>query len=247
MALKAFKQLHKNNSYNPRDLKTEKAYKNLIKETASIFNMTLKDNDINGEMLKSLENDIYLFSGLKTHAQLFEASRLLLDESGKLKPFNVFSSDIEKINSSYNKTYLEAEYDYAVGTAQIISRWESFSDNENRYNLQYRTDGGPNVRASHEALDGVTLPKSDDFWNFYTPKNGWNCHCMVIEVLKDKYEQSNSDDSIKLGEKATTEIGKDGKNRLEIFRFNPAKEKVIFPPTHPYHKVAGANIVKYEN
>jgi hypothetical protein len=243
-AEKAFKRLHEKGSYSPKDLQTDKEYQNLIKETNAIFNKTVVDNVIEGEMLESLQNDIYLFSGLKTHAQLFEASRLLLDEKGQMKPFSTFSKDFQKINKDYNQTYLNAEYDYAVGTAQGIARWETFSDDDKTYNLQYRIDGGPNVRESHRALDRITLPKSDPFWGHYNPKNGWNCHCMTVQVLADKYPKSDSAKAIEAGEKATTQIGKDGKNRLEIFRFNPAKEKVIFPPTHPYTKVAGAKVVE---
>lgn len=240
---KAFKHLHKKGSYKPEDLATEKPYQNLITETNSIFNKAVADNVIEGAMLESLNNDVYLFSGLKTHAQLAEASRLLLDESGKMKSFQAFSRDFTKINDTYNKNYLRVEHDYAVGTAQSIARWETFSDNEENYNLQYRTNGGPNVREAHRALDRTTLPKSDPFWNSYTPKNGWNCHCMVIQVLYGKYNKSDSKKAMAMGEKATSQIGKDGKNKLEIFRFNPGVEKVVFPPSHPYAKVAGAKEV----
>lgn len=241
---KAFKHLHKKGRYKPEDLQTEKPYQKLIQSTFDAFDFAIQDNVIEGAMLKSLKEDVYLFSGLKTHAQLFEASRLLLDEKGQQKPFSAFSRDFEKINKGYNQSYLNAEYDYAVGTAQSVARWETFSDDEETFLLQYRTDGGPNVRDSHNALNRTTLPKSDPFWNSYTPKNGWNCHCMTVQVLADKYTKSNSEDSIAKGEKATTQIGKDGKNRLEIFRYNPGKEKVIFPPTHPYTKVAGAKAAK---
>src|SRR5690606_28585646 len=37
---------------------------------------------------------------------------------------------------------------------------------------------------------------------------------------------------------------------LEIFRFNPGLQKVVFPPHHPYSKVKGADVVKqtiYDN
>lgn len=243
---KAFKHLHKKGSYKPEDLATEKPYQNLIDETNAIFNKAVADNVIEGAMLESLNNDVYLFSGLKTHAQLAEASRLLLDETGKMKSFQAFSRDFAKINDTYNKNYLRVEHDYAVGTAQSIARWETFSDNEENYNLQYRTDGGPHVREAHEKLDRTTLPKSDPFWDSYTPKNGWNCHCMVVEVLADKYPKSDSKKAIALGEKATSQIGKDGKNKLEIFRFNPGVQKVVFPPAHPYTKVAGAETVRKE-
>ncbi|MEB3380709.1 phage minor head protein, partial [Flavobacterium psychrophilum] len=210
-------------------MKTEKVYQDLIHQTYDVFNFAITDNDMPNEMRTALQSDAFLFGGLKTHAQLFEASKLLLDENGNLKPFNQLSNEFDKLNVTYNKNYLEAEYEFAVGSSQMASKWAEFSDND-RYYLQYRTAGDNRVRQDHEKLNETTLPKSDPFWGSYTPPNGWNCRCTIIEVLKDKYPLSDSEKSIKAGEAATTQIGKDGKNRLEIFRFNPGADKKLFPP-----------------
>lgn len=240
---KAFKRLHEKGSYNPKDLQTEKAYKDLANQTFDAFNFAITDNDMPETMRTALQDDARLFGGLKTHAQLFEASKLLLDDKGNLKPFSQLSHEYDKLNVTYNKNYLEAEYEFAVGSSQMAAKWEGFSDSD-RYELQYRTAGDNRVRQEHAALNGTTLPKSDPFWGSYTPPNGWNCRCTTVEVLKDKFPTSDSDKAIAAGEKATTQIGKDGKNRLEIFRFNPGADKVVFPPAHPYTKVAGAKEVK---
>ncbi len=243
-AEKAFKKLYNNKGYSPNDLSDTKEYQDLINQTNAIFDKTIVDNVVDGALLKNLQNDVFLFSGLKTHAQLLEASRLLLDADKKIKPLAQFTKNFLKINETYNRQYLEAEYQFAVGSATVAQRWSTFSDDENRYYLQYRTDGGPHVRDSHAALNNTTLPKSDPFWDSYTPQNGWNCHCMVTEVLAWRHEKSDSKKAIARGETATTQIGKDSKNKLAIFRFNPGKDKVIFPPTHPYSKLVGANVVK---
>ena len=149
----------------------------------------------------------------------------------------------EKLKKIITKTILEAEYDFAVGAVQMAERWESFKDDD-KYFLQYRTSGDDKVRKTHTVLDGITLPKSDPFWDYYFAPNGWRCRCNVVQVLAHLNQKSNSDKAIEMGEKATTQIGKNGENKLGIFRFNPAKEKVIFPPKHPYHKLAGASKVK---
>jgi len=194
--------------------------------------------------MTSLESDVFVFSALKTHAQLFEASRQLLTKDGKVKSFQQFSQDIAKIEKDYNQAYLQAEYNFAVSSAQQAANWAKIEENGDRYNLQYRTAGDDKVRDSHEALDGTTLPPSDPFWNSYYPPNGWNCRCVAVEVLKDKYPESDSKKAIQKGDEATMQIGKDGKNRMEIFRFNPGKEKVVFPPNHPYRKLQGADYIK---
>lgn len=242
-AEKAFKKLHEIGSYTPKDFKNTKEYQDLINETYAVFNKSIVDNVVDGKLLENLQQDIFFFSGLKTHAQLFEASRLLLDENKKIKPFAQFKQDFKKVNETYNETYLKSEYGFAVASAQMAQKWDSFSDSTD-YNLQYRTAGDERVRDTHDALRDTTLHKSDPFWDSYFPPNGFGpCRCTVVQVLADDYPQSDSKESMKKGNVATTQIGKDGKNKLEIFRFNPGKQKVIFPPSHPYSKVAGAKEV----
>lgn len=235
--LNAFKHLHKKGSYKPEDLKTEKPYKKLIQSTFEAFDFAIKDNDMPEVMRTALQDNARLFGSLKTNAQLFEASKLLLNNDGKLKPFSEVSKDFDKLNVNYNQNYLEAEYEFAVASSQAAAQWENTNS---RYNLQYRTAQDERVRASHQALADITLPKEDPFWSSFYPPNGWRCRCVAVEVLKGKYDESDSGTAITAGEKATTEIGKDGKNRLEIFRFNPGAQKVVFPPEHPYGKVKGA-------
>ncbi|WP_318580777.1 hypothetical protein [Flavobacterium columnare] len=53
-------------------------------------------------------------------------------------------------------------------------------------------------------------------------------------------QKSNSKQAIAKGEKATTEIGKSGKNTLEMFRFNPGIDKKLMPPNNSYTKVVGS-------
>jgi len=235
----AFKKLQKKGSYQPEDLKKVPEYRDIINQTNGFLTRAISDNELSDSMRKSMEEDIFLFSGLKTHAQLFEASRLLLTEDKKIKSFSQFSKDVSSIKKNYNENYLEAEYDFAVGSGLMADRWESFNDSD-RYYLQYRTANDNKVRESHEVLHNTTLPKKDPFWDKFFPPNGWRCRCTTVEVLAYLNEASNTNKSYESGEKATYQENKNGKNKLEIFRFNPGKEKVAFPPKHPYHKVAGA-------
>lgn len=239
----AFKKLHKQQKYKPEDLATVKEYQDLIFETNGVLARALKDNDLSPKLLESLQNDVFLFSGLKTHAQLFEASRLLLTEDKTIKSFNQFSNDVKNIKANYNENYLESEYDFAVGSVQMAERYDGFSDSD-RYLLQYRTAADDRVRVSHQILHETTLPKTDAFWDKYFPPNGWRCRCTTVQVLASLNEVSDSKKAESNGETATKQIDKNGKNKLEIFRFNPGKQKVVFPPEHPYNKIAGAKIVK---
>ena len=91
------------------------------------------------------------------------------------------------------------------------------------------------------AINGTTLPKSSEFWISYYPPNGWRCRCIVVLVLASKYPATDVDKATAAAEKATTQIGKNGKNKLEMFRFNPGLEKRVFPKGNSYEKVVGAD------
>ena len=88
------------------------------------------------------------------------------------------------------------------------------------------------------------MPKDDPFWDNYYPPNGWNCRCTAIEIRVGDHKRADPLEASQNGEKATTQLGKGGVNKAAIFRFNPGKRKVIFPPKHPYRKVQGADGAK---
>lgn len=165
-----------------------------------------------------------------------EVGKLLLDENDKIKPFSKFKNDVVQVNTDYNKNYLQAEYQFAVGSSQSAARWSEYSNDTERYMLQYRTANDDRVRASHQILNEVTLPKDDPFWASYYPPNGWGCRCIVVEVLARKYEKSDSKTAITNGEVATTKLNKDEKNTMEMFRFNPGQKSIVFPDKHPYYQ-----------
>ncbi|MFV0505598.1 MAG: hypothetical protein ACK5L5_02640, partial [Bacteroidales bacterium] len=45
---------------------------------------------------------------------------------------------------------------------------------------------------------------------------------------------SNSNKAAEIGKETSTQIGKNGKNKLEMFRYNPAKARKLFPPKNSY-------------
>lgn len=236
---KAIKYIHKKKGYKVEYLK-EKDIKALIEETNMVLlmgvNFGVKDSEIPEEMLTALRNNTFQFSGFKTHQQMKEVGKLLLDENEKIKPFTKFKNDVAQINDDYNKNYLEAEYQFAIGSSQQAARWSEYSDDTERYMLQYRTADDDKVRASHQALHKITLPKDDPFWAAYYPPNGWRCRCTVVEVLARKYTKSDSEEAIKSGVIATTKLNNSGKNTMEMFRFNPGQKNIVFPEKHPYYK-----------
>ena len=240
---KAFDVLYSRKSYKPDDLMNVPEFRAVVEHTAEVFSSAVP-HEVPQEMRDYLEKDVFIFSGLKTHTQLTEARSYLKDESGNIVPYDRFEQKILKLNEQYNRHYLEAEYQFAVHSAQSAANWANLQENTSRYWLEYRTAGDERVRANHAVLNGICLPKDDDFWTEYYPPNGWRCRCVAVEVLARENTLSDSKKAKELGEKATTHIAPNGKNKLQMFRFNPGAEKKVFPPNNAYSKVVGAKDVK---
>lgn len=179
-------------------------------------------------MRERLTRSNYIFSGIKTFHELNEAFPSMLDENGNKKPFERFLNDVQKINDTYNANYLHAEYNFVQASATMAAKWEQFSEDGDRYYLQYRTAKDDKVRPEHAALDGVTLPMSDSFWETYYPPNGWNCRCTVVQVRKQKYPATEHAEAMSRGEEAMNG------ERYNIFRFNSGKQGKTMPDYNPY-------------
>lgn len=178
-------------------------------------------------MLKGLRTNVYVFSGFKNYQFLQEATRLLTDDDGIVKPFNKFREDILKLNSEYNIDYLRAEYNYAVASAQMAHKWQKISDQKGTLPfLKYETVGDARVRAAHASIDGVVKPVDDPFWDTYMPPNAWNCRCTVRQLPVGEVTETSAENLPQL---------------QEMFKMNSGKQAVIFPKSHPYFTVANGD------
>ena len=195
---------------------------------ASALDSSFQQVKMSDVMRQRLQRSNYIFSGMKTFHELNEAFPSLIDENGNRKPFEQFLNDVQEIDRTYNQNYLRAEYNFCQASADMAAKWEGFMQDGDRYNLQYRTQRDKKVRPEHAALDRVTLPMSDTFWQEYYPPNGWNCRCTVVQVRKSKYPETPHDEAMALGEEAT------GKDTKGIFHFNPGIEKKTIPDYNPY-------------
>ena len=235
----AVKWLHKEGRYSA-DMLSDLHARRLIEETYNALNSAIGTSitqETPEEMTYALRNNAFIFSGFKTHRTLSEVGLELTDEAGNLKPYAKVLEDVHHIDQKYNEAYLYAEYNHAVHTTQMAVKWQDFVCDGDEYNLQYRTAGDERVREAHRALDGVTLPPSDKFWDKYLPPNGWNCRCTVVQVLREDFPLSDSEEAIRRGDESTHSI------KQQIFRFNAGKELKLFPDKHPYYKVS-AEIVR---
>lgn len=227
--------LHRQEQFSPEMLKEEEV-RNFIRETATLLDgavdYSIREVPLDEVSIQRLKESNYVFSGIKTFHELNEAFPSLLDEKGNKKPFDRFLNDVQKINNTYNGSYLKTEYNFAGAAALMAAQWKDFEkdfqEDGDRYNLQYRTAGDERVRKSHQLLEGITLPITSKFWDWYFPPNGFGCRCVVQQVRKSKYPQSDEQQAMNLGSQATA-----GKYQ-EMMRFNPGKQMTTFPAYNPY-------------
>lgn len=223
--------LYKHRNFTYEDMNAEEVQKFVAEVTeylnhavdTSIHQVPLSETSV-----QRLKESNYVFSGIKVFHELNEAFPSILDDNNKLRPFEDFLNDVQKINNTYNDSYLKTEYNFARQSSLMAARWKNFEKDGERYNLQYRTAYDDRVRTSHRKLEGITLPITSKFWNDYFPPNGWNCRCTVVQVLKDDYPVSDERKALDDGSQATA-----GRHQ-EMFKFNPGKEMTTFPAYNAY-------------
>lgn len=225
--------LHRQQEFTPEMLADNEVQK-FIRSQAGMLDRavdySIRQRPMDDISVRRLKESNYVFSGFKTFHELNEAFPSLLDADGNRKPFERFLNDVQKVNETYNRWYLKAEYNFAMASAAMAAKWKQWWDDEDRdrYLLQYRTVGDKRVREAHRALHNVTLPITSKFWNEYFPPNGWNCRCTAVHVRRDKYPESDEQRAMLAGSQATA-----GKHQ-EMMRFNPGKQMACFPFYNPY-------------
>lgn len=166
-------------------------------------------------LIRDFEENVYVFSGFKTYHELREASLMMYDESGAIKPFTQFLKDVQSVNKIYNVTYLRAEYDNAVVTGQMVNKWESFADDDM---LKFKAVMDDHTTAICHSLNGLVKPKSWPGWKKYWLPLHWGERSNIIQTMDD----------------ATDEHEDDLQNPPDMFSGNAAVDGIIFPETHPY-------------
>lgn len=202
--------------------------RSFIDEHASVLDSSFETTKMSDTMRRRLQESDYVFSGIKTFHELNEAFPSLLDEKGGRKPFERFLNDVQTIDRTYNRNYLRTEYNFVSAPSEMAGRWEDFEKDGDEYWLQYRTAGDDRVRPEHAALNGITLPPSDPFWDVYYPPNGWNCRCTVVQVSRQGRTQTPHEEAMARGAQAMKG------DKRHMFSWNPGKEGKSVPDYNPY-------------
>lgn len=187
------------------------------------------------KILKSLHDNVYIFSSAKTFQQVQDTKKVVFDEKGFKRSFNEFRIDAEKINEIYNgykvpENWLRAEYDTAVSQANSAAYWQEIEKEKDILPvLQFQAVGDDATCPICRPFDNKIRHVDDSFWNYAMPPLHFRCRCLVIQ----------QDDSFK--QTLKSELPKE-REVSELFRFNPGKQNYIFESKgeamHPYFKVA---------
>lgn len=178
------------------------------------------------QLLAKFADNVYIFSANKNYQLLTQLNDLLVTEAGDIRPYADFKKQALTLHEEYNVTWLKAEYDTAVGTAQMARKWQDFQKGDlSKYYLKYSTVGDARVRPEHVERDGITLPIDDPWWNLNTPPLGFKCRCTIVRVPRSTSERSSQADIDGLASPAPG------------FGHNASKTGVIFPEGHTYSDI----------
>lgn len=181
------------------------------------------------DLVNTLRNNLYMFSGAKTYQQSKDMAAL----AAKANTFSEFKKEARKVYDQYNVDWLKAEYNTAVGQAVQANQWSDIeADKELFPYVRYVAVMDKNTSEICRPLDGMTLPVDHPLWNKYTPLNHFNCRCILEKI--DKYEKVKVSSEARV-KSATKELNE---NVDPEFKMNPGKDGYIFSPEHPYFEVA---------
>ncbi len=173
-------------------------------------------------MFKNLRTNVAVFSAFKNHSMKLELIKGLVDDGGKLVPWNAFKKYAKSIGTKYKVRFLKAEYHHAVGSANKAQQWQEFDANKDLYpNLRYKAVNDGRTRKSHKTWDGIILPMNHPFWNTHYPPNDWGCRCDVTQV-----DDPINEKGVKLDELPELKPS---------FNLNVGKHGQVFGEDHPYY------------
>jgi len=202
---------------------------NLFRETWKTFNQAtdkgieLSDFDPEADFINELKTNNAVFSAFRTHRMQNDIAAQLLDEKGKLKPFNQFVKDTSTITDHHVNQWLRTEYDTAVIRAHNATDWKQFeSEKDVLPNLEWMPSTSIVPGADHMIFWGAVYPVNSSFWSSHKPGDRWNCKCSLqatektVNVAPSEYKQPEYKPAPGLDN-------------------NPAKDGMIFSKSHPFY------------
>ncbi|MDM8176856.1 minor capsid protein [Olivibacter sp. 47] len=173
------------------------------------------------ETLLKLKENVWQFSAAKNYQQLTAISRELVDSNNRIRSFNDFRDAAVRINIDHVR-HLETEYNTAIAGGQMSSLWTQIEAESNVLPyLEFVAVIDGRTSDQCKELNGVILHWTHPFWDKWYPPNHYGCRSTVRRHANAT--PTNDSDIIY----PSVEPG--------IFGVNLGKQKLAFPPDHPYY------------
>lgn len=198
---------------------------NLYKKTAKFLNKAVTGPA--DDLTKNFHYSIYVFSAAKTATQVADISSMANGVS-----LAEFKKAAATRFHTYNTDWLESEFITAQTAASNAANYKYTQDNKEIF---------PRLK-SVAIIDQYTAPEcyrmnnviadvDDPIWNHNLAPRHFRCRCH--EERLDRYDSTNSTTTGKL----RYIQAENDKEMSDLFKFNPAKEQVIFSKKHPYYEI----------
>lgn len=204
--------------------------------------------DADEKLTKALTENIYYFSAAKTFQQTLEMSESLVNEEGKIRPFDEFKNVANEIYVKYNggeideeikPGWLEAEYNTALSQAGHAKKWDDIQKQKEILPYLIRNEIDDSAECDIcAAVNGVCLPVDHPFWIENGGDIHYNCRGIVEQAEQEEGEDKEWSDADV--DEATTKSNEAGRD--DSFKFNPGHAQEIFSTEgksqHPYFSVS---------
>lgn len=168
--------------YKTKDIPEKGYHKPSVQKMAGKFADSIDQIDYDSpdeEMRKILKNNVWKFSVAKNHNDAKRLSNLLLDEEGKLRPWNSFKKEAEKVVGDSNR-YLKTEYDTIVAGAQMARLWKEVQRDKHIFPfVQFDVVVDDHTSDICRPLDKVIMSVDDPLLLIYWPPNHFNCRTTI--------------------------------------------------------------------
>ena len=179
-------------------------------------------NEDDYDFYRALRYNNGVFAAFRTHRFQNDVAAQLLDEDGRLKPFERFSYDVRRlIAPTHLRSWLQTEYSTAVIRARQAAQWLRFEANRDVLpNLRWVPSTSLHPGLDHQVFWNTIRPIDDPFWNLHRPGDRWNCKCDL--------EATDEPPTEDLPEATDADLPSAGLDN------NPARDAKLFSDTHPY-------------
>lgn len=149
-------------------------------------------------MLRELRGRAFTISGV-TSANVMQKVRDRLAELPEGGNWEDIKEDIAQDMEPYLGEGAERRAELLLKVhgfqAYQAAAWRELHSDDTLTHVQYMSTEDDRVRTTHQALNGIILPKGDPFWLRHWPPWEWGCRCNTRGVLPEMVDEAREADA----------------------------------------------------